>query len=60
MIKEVNDALPTLHRYFKLRKQMLNIEDDLRYFDIYPPLVQLDKTYSIEDSIAIHAVHYCH
>ncbi|WP_016954035.1 oligoendopeptidase F [Catenovulum agarivorans] len=53
LIKEVNDALPTLHRYFKLRKRMLNIEDDMRYFDIYPPLVELDKTYSIEDSIAI-------
>ena len=53
LVAEVNKALPTLHRYFKLRKRMLNIEDDMRYYDIYPPLVNLDKTYSIEDSIAI-------
>ena len=25
----------------------------MRYYDIYPPLVNLDKTYSIEDSISI-------
>lgn len=53
LVAEVNKGLPTLHRYFKLRKRMLNIEDDMRYYDIYPPLVNLDKTYSIEDSIAI-------
>ena len=53
LVAEVNRALPTLHRYFKLRKRMLNIEDDMRYYDIYPPLVNLEKTYSIQDSIAI-------
>ena len=53
LVAEVNQALPTLHRYFKLRKRMLGIEDEMRYYDIYPPLVDLDKTYSIEDSISI-------
>jgi len=53
LVDEVNRALPTLHRYFKLRKRMLGIEDDLRYYDIYPPLVDLDKTFNIEDSIEI-------
>ncbi|MBT5387192.1 MAG: oligoendopeptidase F [Porticoccaceae bacterium] len=53
LVAEVNTALPTLHRYFKLRKRMLNIKDDMRYYDIYPPLVDLDKTFSIEDSIAL-------
>ena len=53
LVAEVNAALPTLHRYFKLRKRMLNIDDDMRYYDIYPPLVDLDKTFSIEDSIAL-------
>ena len=53
LVEEVNAALPTLHRYFKLRKRMLNIEDDMRYYDIYPPLVNLDITYTIEDSISI-------
>ncbi|MGB2040697.1 MAG: oligoendopeptidase F [Porticoccaceae bacterium] len=53
LVAEVNAALPTLHRYFKLRKRMLSIEDEMRYYDIYPPLVDLDKTFSIEDSIAL-------
>ncbi|MDB2481164.1 oligoendopeptidase F [Porticoccaceae bacterium] len=53
LVTEVNSALPTLHRYFNLRKRMLNIDDEMRYYDIYPPLVGLDKTYSIEDSIAL-------
>ncbi len=53
LVDEVNAALPTLHRYFSLRKRMLNIKDDMRYYDIYPPLVNLDITYSIEDSISI-------
>ena len=51
LVEEVNKALPTLHRYFKLRKRMLGIEDDLEYFDIYPPMVELDKTYDIEAAI---------
>jgi len=53
LVAEVNRALPTLHRYFKLRKRMLGIDDEMRYYDIYPPLVNLDKPYSIEESIAI-------
>ncbi|MGB2172716.1 MAG: oligoendopeptidase F [Porticoccaceae bacterium] len=53
LVKEVNQSLPTLHRYFKLRKRMLGIEDEMRYYDIYPPLVNLNKQFSIEDSIEI-------
>jgi oligoendopeptidase F len=47
LVSEVNKALPTLHRYFKLRARMLGVEQ-LRYYDIYPPLVSLDKTFDIE------------
>jgi oligoendopeptidase F len=47
LVAEVNKALPTLHRYFKLRARMLGVEQ-LRYYDIYPPLVSLDKTFDIE------------
>ena len=43
LVTQVNAALPSLHRYFKLRKKMLGIEGDLGYYDIYPPLVQLDQ-----------------
>ncbi len=53
LVSEVNEALPTLHRYFELRKRMLGIEDELRYYDIYPALVDLDKEYSIETSIEL-------
>lgn len=38
LIDEVNNALPTLHRYLKIRGRMLGIED-LRYHDLYPSLV---------------------
>lgn len=53
LVKEVNESLPTLHRYFKLRKRMLGIKDEMRYYDIYPPLVNLDKRFSIKDSIEV-------
>jgi oligoendopeptidase F len=38
LISEVNRALPTLHRAFRLRARLLGI-DDLAYHDIYPALV---------------------
>jgi len=49
LVKEVNKALPTLHRYFKLRGRMLGVEQ-MHYYDIYPPLVSLDKPFDIETS----------
>ncbi len=47
LIKETNANLPTLHRYFKLRARMLGISD-MRYYDIYPPLVGGDFKYPLE------------
>ena len=52
LVAQVNENLPSLHRYFKLRKRMLGIEGDMGYFDIYPPLVQLDKKFDIPTSEA--------
>lgn len=49
LVTEVNAALPTLHRYFKLRAKMLGVEE-MRYYDIYPSLVSLDKEFDIETS----------
>lgn len=49
LVTEVNQALPTLHRYFRLRARMLGLEQ-LRYSDIYPPLVSLDRSFDIETS----------
>jgi oligoendopeptidase F len=46
LVAETNANLPTLHRYFKLRGRMLGITD-LRYWDIYPPIVKLEKTFPL-------------
>jgi oligoendopeptidase F len=51
LIEEINEELPTLHRYLKLRGRILGI-DDLRYHDMYPALVgQVTADYSWENSI---------
>lgn len=52
LVEEVNKSLPTLHRYFRLRARMLGL-DQLHYYDIYPPLVSLDKTFDLDASKAI-------
>jgi oligoendopeptidase F len=49
LVEEVNDALPTLHRYFRLRGKMLGVEQ-MQYFDIYPPLVSLDRKFDVDTS----------
>lgn len=49
LVEEVNNALPTLHRYFRLRARMLGVQD-MQYYDIYPPLVSLDREFDIETS----------
>lgn len=41
LVDQVNAALPTFHRYLKLRGEMLDI-DDLGYYDIYPPIIEAD------------------
>jgi oligoendopeptidase F len=52
LVAEVNAALPTLHRYFRLRGRILGV-DQMRYYDIYPPLVSLDKEFDFETSMQI-------
>lgn len=47
LIAQVNANLPTLHRYFRLRAKMLGVTD-MRYYDIYPPLVASDLKYPID------------
>ncbi len=49
LVTEVNKALPTLHRYFKLRTRMLGLEQ-MHYYDIYPPLVTLDREFDLDTS----------
>jgi len=47
LVSETNANLETLHRYFRLRGRMLGVEQ-LRYFDIYPPLVALEKEFPLQ------------
>ena len=52
LIAEANAALPTLHRYLRLRKRLLGITDDLRYYDNYPPMLTgaHPRRFSVEES----------
>ncbi|WP_448663208.1 oligoendopeptidase F [Sphingomonas sp. CJ20] len=48
LVAEANAGLPQLHRYFDLRRRMLKLPD-IHYYDIYPPLVALDKRVSLDE-----------
>lgn len=48
LVAETNNGLPQLHRYFELRRKMLGLPD-MAYYDIYPPLVALDKKVTVAD-----------
>ncbi len=52
LIAQTNANLPTLHRYFRLRAKMLSISE-MRYYDLYPPLVGGDFKYPIEQGNAL-------
>ena len=47
LVEQANAQLPVLHRYFRLRARMMGLVQ-MRYWDIYPPLVSQDRTYPIE------------
>ncbi|MES2986435.1 MAG: oligoendopeptidase F [Pseudomonadota bacterium] len=47
LVAEANKGLPQLHRYFELRRRMLKLPD-IGYHDIYPPLVSLDRTFTLD------------
>src|SRR5262249_8682987 len=38
LVAQANAGLPTLYRYFRLRKQLLGIKDELHYYDVYPTM----------------------
>lgn len=48
LVAEANNGLPVLHRYFELRRRMLGL-DRIAYYDIYPPLVKLDRSFSLDE-----------
>lgn len=49
LVKAANDNLSSMHRYLKLRQRLLGL-DDLHYYDIYPEVTALDRTFSLEDA----------
>ena len=50
LIEGVNRSLPTFHRYLRLRKRMMNV-DELHYYDLYAPLVaSVDLKYTAEEA----------
>ena len=52
LIRAAHRHLPSLHRYFALHERMLGV-DQLAYYDIYPPLVASDHTFSLDESKAL-------
>jgi oligoendopeptidase F len=52
LVAEVNSALPTLHRYLRLRKRQLGISGEMQYYDIYPAMFALQKppTFTVAES----------
>jgi len=55
LVSEANKNLPVLHRYLKLRKNALGITDDLRYYDLYAPIIELKSPphFTVDQSKAI-------
>ena len=50
LVETVNKYLPLLHRYVNLRKQILGL-DDLKMYDIYTPLSNLDYKFNYPEGV---------
>jgi oligoendopeptidase F len=55
LVAQTNAALPTLHRYLKMRKARLGVTDELAYYDNYPPMFPLAQApkFTVGESEAI-------
>lgn len=50
LVQTINDRLPVMHRYVKLRKCLLGLEE-LHMYDVYVPIVERpEKKYSFEEA----------
>jgi len=47
LVAECNKGLPQLHRCFELRRRLLKLPD-IGYYDIYPPIVENDRKFTID------------
>jgi len=51
LIDGVNRNIGTFHRYLRLRKRMMNVTDQLHYYDLYAPLVaSVNLKYTTEEA----------
>ncbi len=49
LIEQINKNLPALHRFLKLKKKMLGV-DELHYYDLYTPLVKsVEFKFTVEE-----------
>ena len=48
LVSETGAGLPQLHRYWGLRQKLLGLPD-IGYYDIYPPLVHLDRKFTVPE-----------
>ncbi len=55
LVAEANAALPTLHRYLKLRQKLLKLPD-LHYYDVYPELINIGRSYPADQAIDLTLV----
>lgn len=51
LLESVNKYLPLLHRYIKLREQILGLENDLKMYDVYTPLSDLDYKFNYSEAV---------
>jgi oligoendopeptidase F len=50
LVANVNKSLPTFHRYLKLRKRILAL-DQLHYYDLYAPLLEgVELKYTVDEA----------
>ncbi len=52
LIAAARRHLPSLHRYLRLRKRVLRL-DELRYYDLHSPLVAFDRSFALEEAKAL-------
>ena len=52
LVSETQQALPTMHRYLRLRQRVLGLPD-LGYHDIYPDLVRAPRSFNPDDAAAL-------
>ena len=53
LVETVNEALPALHDYIRIRRDLLGV-DELKMYDVYVPLIQLpEKNIPFEEAVRI-------